>query len=360
MKSSELIWYHTSDIDSCLELTSYGSISTGNSINFFYRMIMNSTGKREKISLIKGLRIVNRAVCNLITKRPMVISFEITTSCNANCRHCDRGGIVKESNLLEPGKYGAITRKLNPIAVQISGGEPLLRKDAIEIVKEIRKLGSLPLIVFVTNGLLLDKEKYVKLKEAGVNYFSVSLDFPDKRHDEWRQIPGLFSHLGKKIPQLASFGKGDIVLNSAITRENLPCLLDLAEVADHWGVSISYSAYSSLRTGDKSLSISSDNDLRVLQQRIKELIRIKKVKGTVFTPTFALKGIHRFFKNGFTPGCKAGKRFLVVTPDGYFMPCSMQPVRYSSWEEMAKDFPAKNNCGGCYVSIRSWAEKMVF
>jgi len=34
------------------------------------------------------------------------------------------------------------------------------------------------------------------LKEAGVNYFSVSLDFPDKRHDEWRRMPGLFVSSG--------------------------------------------------------------------------------------------------------------------------------------------------------------------
>jgi len=322
--------------------------------------MVNSTREKEKISFIKCFRIVKRAMYNLIKKKPRAVSFEITNSCNANCRHCDRGGIKREENLLKPEEYGIITKKLNPIAVQISGGEPLLRKDVVEIVREIRKLGPLPLIVFVTNGSLLDEEKYMKLKEVGVNYFAVSLDFPDKRHDEWRKMPGLFSYLGKKIPQLASFGRRDIVLNSAITRESLPCLLDLAEVAEHWGVSISYSAYSFLRTGDKSLSISSEGDLRVLQQKIKDLIKIKKRKDTVYTPTWALKGIYRFFENGFMPHCKAGIRFLVVTPEGYFLPCSMQHMKYSSWEEMIKDFPPKNNCGECYVSIRSWVERTVF
>jgi len=321
---------------------------------------MNSTREKEKISFIQGFRIVKRAVYNIIAKKPRVISFEITNSCNANCRHCDRGGIKREENLLKPEEYGIITRKLNPICVQISGGEPLLRKDVVEIVTEIRKLGSLPLIVLVTNGSLLDEEKYIKLKEAGVNYFAVSLDFPDKRHDEWRRMPGLFSSLEKKIPQLASFGRRDIILNSAITRSNLPCLLDFAEIAEHWGVAISYSAYSSLRTGDKSLSISSEGDLRILQHSIKDLIKIKKEKGIVHTPTWALRGIYRYFQNGFMPHCKAGMNSLVVTPEGYFLPCSMQRLNYSSWEEMRKDFPPKNNCGECYVSIRSWSEKTLF
>ncbi|MFQ5841882.1 MAG: radical SAM protein [Thermodesulfobacteriota bacterium] len=319
-----------------------------------------NTREQEKISFLKFIRILKRGVYNLIENKSMVVSFELTNSCNANCRHCDSGGIKREEHLLKPEEYGIITKKLNPVAVQISGGEPLLRRDVIEIVREIRKLGSLPLIVLVTNGALLDEEKYVKLKEAGVNYFAVSLDFPDKRHDEWRSMPGLFSRLRKRIPQLASLGRRDIVLNAAITRENLPYLLDLAEIAEHWGVSISYSAYSSLRTGDKSLSISSEDDLRILRQKIKDLIKIKRGKDLIPTPAWSLEKIYRFFEDGFIPHCLAGIRSLVVTPEGYIIPCSMQRAKFSSREELIKDFPPRNNCGECYVSIRSWGERTVY
>lgn len=321
---------------------------------------MKTSEEAERISLLRGLRIANRSIYNLVTKKPRTISFEVTNSCNANCQHCDRGGILKESNIIQPKNYKIITEQLNPIAVQISGGEPLLRKDVIEIVREIRKLGHLPLIIFVTNGALLNKENYQRLKEAGVNYFSVSLDFPDKRHDEWRRMPGLFVGLERKIPQLASFGRRDIILNSAITRQNLSCLLELAVTAKNWGVGISYSAYSALRTGDKSISVSSKEDLRVLKQTISDLISLKRRIGVVTTPEFALRGIYRFFENGFMLGCKAGRSFLVITPEGYFLPCSMQRAEYSSWVDMAKDFPPKNKCNECYVSIRSLSEKPVF
>ncbi|MFC1910726.1 radical SAM protein [Chloroflexota bacterium] len=321
---------------------------------------MNKAIEKENISLNKKFRIACRAISDLITKKPRVISFEITNSCNANCQHCDRGGIIRESHNLQPKQYGDIARQLNPVAVQISGGEPLLRKDVFEIVREIRKNGPLPLIILVTNGALLNREKYLKFKEAGVNFISVSLDFPDKRHDEWRKIPGLFAHLGETLPDLASFGRQDIVLNSAITSKNLPYLLELAEKAQEWGVAISFSAYSHLRTGDKTLSISSDSDLLVLKKRIAYIIKIKKEKNMVTTPQFALEGIYRFFKNGFMPGCRAGKSFLVVTPDGDYMPCSMQQAKYSSRDEMVKDFPPGNSCGGCYVSIRALSEKIVF
>lgn len=315
---------------------------------------------QEKISFLQLIRILKRGIYNLIRNKPAIVSLEITDSCNANCRHCDKGGIKQEKNLIKPEEYGVIAKSLNPIAVQISGGEPLLRRDVVDIVRAIRKLGPLPLIILVTNGVLLDEKKYVKLKEAGVNYVAVSLDFPDGRHDEWRKVPGLFSRLEKTIPQLTSLGGKDIVLNTAITRENLPYLLDLAKVVAHWGVSISYSAYSALRTGDKSLSISSEKDLLSLRRQIKDLVKIKKEKDIIPTPAWSLKKICRFFEDGFIPRCKAGLRSLVVTPEGYLVPCSMQRVRYSSQEEMAKDFPARNNCGECYVSIRSWGERTVY
>jgi MoaA/NifB/PqqE/SkfB family radical SAM enzyme len=323
-------------------------------------MTGKSPREKERISFPKFIRILKRGGYNLIANKSMVVSFELTNSCNANCRHCDRGGIRREEHLLKPEEYGIITKRLNPVAVQISGGEPLLRRDVIEIVREIRRLGSLPLIVFVTNGALLDEEKYTKLKEAGVNYFAVSLDFPDNRHDEWRSIPGLFSRLCERIPQLASLGRRDIVLNTAITRENLPYLLELAEIAEQWGVSISYSAYSSLRTGDKSLSISSEGDLRILRQQIKDLIKIKKKKDLIPTPAWSLKKIYRFFEKGSISHCLAGIRSLVVSPEGHIMPCSMQRAQFSSQKEMIKCFPPSNNCGECYVSIRSWGERTLY
>ncbi len=309
-----------------------------------------------KVSLLESLRLGGRLIANSLSKRPFCVSFEITASCNARCKHCDRGGIKKEENLLEPKEYGILASNLKPLVVQISGGEPLLRKDVAEIIREIKKPGHPPFLILVTNGSLLNEERYLNLKNCGVNQFSISLDFPDKRHDEFRGISGLFSHLEKLIPRLARFGNGDIVLNTAITSKNTQDLLTLAEIADDWGISISYSAYTPLRTGDKELCVSGEN-LKVLRQQIDGLLSFKRKKGRVLTPPIILENIFRFFSQGcFLPGCKAGIRSFVISPDGYFTPCAMQPVKYFSLEEMKKDFSKNNKCAGCYVSIRASTE----
>jgi len=315
------------------------------------------------MSLIQSLLIVGRGLCNYIADRPLVISFEVTHSCTCNCLHCDRGGTIKEEEVLKPADYAALISLLHPSVVQISGGEPLLRTDVVDIVKAIKKHhNGLPHVVLVTNGSLLNKENYVELKESGVDRFSVSLDFPNKKHDEFRRHPGLYAHLEETIPRLAAeFGYNDIALNSAITRMNLPYLIDLANKAEEWEVNISYSAYGILRTGDKSFFIYSKEELEMLQQKIHELIQLKKERGGILNSTYTLMKTYEFFMNGCIPNCSAGRRFLVVRPNGYLIPCSMRPHHrlYSTQEEMLEEFSKQNKCGECYVAIRAYSDKSI-
>ena len=65
---------------------------------------------------------------------------------------------------------------------------------------------------------------------------------------------------------------------------------------------------------------------------------------------------HDFFRNGTVQGCNAGRRFMVVTPEGGLRPCSMFDNEYDSQKEMLKEFVPNNQCGGCYVSIRSYLD----
>lgn len=304
-------------------------------------------------------KIFFQGLYNLLTQKPICVSFEVTHSCTGNCRHCDKGGIKKEKNLLSPQQYGEILRQLNPPVVQLSGGEPLLRKDIVEIVKAMKQGDGLPFIILVTNGSLLTEKKYVELKEVGLDRVSVSLDFPDQRHNTFRRIPGLYQRLERLLPRLArKYNYDDIALNSAITQVNLPELLALAKKAQQWGIKISYSAYSILRTGDRKYFVSAEKDLQALRKGIKELIRLKMKDKIILNAERTLDDTYRFFRDGMIPHCQAGRRFLVVRPDGYLNPCSMFPEKkYVTQAEVLRKFTAQNTCGECYVAIRAYTEK---
>jgi len=204
--------------------------------------------------------------------------------------------------------------------------------------------------------VLLNESNYLQLREAGVDQFSVSLDFPDERHDEFRRRSGLYKRLEQNLPRLAKLGFRDIILNTAITKANLREIVPLTKKAAEWGVDISYSAYTALRTGNKDYCLNNGEDLEILRQAINELIILKRQGIHLVNPELTLRDTLKFFEQGYMPNCKAGIRFLVVMPDGSLVPCSLHRSKYATQEEMIENFSRTNQCGSCYVAIRSYSE----
>jgi len=305
-----------------------------------------------------AFRLASQGIYNVLYKKPLAISLEITHSCNCNCQHCDKGGIIPDEELAPPERFGALVRELQPLFAQISGGEPFLRSDVYDIIKEIKVWGRPPHIVFVTNAQFLTREKYIELKEIGVDEFSISLDYPDQRHDKNRGVRGLYKHLNDLIPQLANYHNNDITLISVIRKENIDDLPALAEHAIKWDVAINFSTYTPLRTGDYTKSIVTKEELRRLRKQIDHLIAFKRKTGRVFTTETVLNRYYDFFANGsYMPNCRAGYRSLVVNPDGRLVPCAMQNKPFQNQADLIDNFSKTNTCGGCYVSMRANTEK---
>lgn len=312
----------------------------------------------RKVSLKQSLRIIARGSANWLTTRPIVLSFEVTDSCTAYCKHCDHGGPRDESKNMKPADYRRYMQVLRPAVVQISGGEPLMREDVVDIVRNVKNGASIPYIIFVSNWSLMTEEKYLALREAGVDQFSVSLDFPDDRHDQFRGLPGLYDHLSEIVPKLAKHGYDDIVLNCCIHSENLPCINALADKAREWGVNICYSSYSAKRTGNKQLSPHPNQLVQLNTEFDRINTRRDQTNWIVSAPT-TLHETRKFFSTGRMGGCRAGHRFLVVRAHGTLQPCSMIFQQYPLNEQarMVKEFTNTNTCDECYVAIRSNLDK---
>lgn len=314
--------------------------------------------KVRKVSFANSVRIVCRGSWSWISGRPIVVSFEVTDSCTCYCRHCDHGGPRDESAQMQPADYRRYMEVLRPCVVQISGGEPLMRPDVVEIVRNIKR-GGLPYTILVSNWSLMTEPRYLALREAGVDQFSVSLDFPDERHDDFRQHPGLYKHLHAIVPRLARLGYDDIVLNSCITSENVDEIAALAGQAREWGVNLCYSAYSPKRTGCQEYCLNTPEEIAALNRGL-DLVEVMRDRTNwIVNSPATLNATRRYFAQHGAPGCKAGSRFLVVRSDGALQPCSMQFQHYSleQRERMLLEFTAHNTCDQCYVSIRSYLDK---
>ncbi|WP_405265509.1 GTP 3',8-cyclase MoaA [Methanobrevibacter sp.] len=111
-------------------------------------------------------------------ERPILsLRITLTNRCNVNCLYCHHDGMVKSKDEMTADELYTIckiAKKIGVRKIRLSGGEPLLKKDIIEIVERIASLDFKD-ISMTTNGILL--EKYAQdLKDAGLNRVNVSFD----------------------------------------------------------------------------------------------------------------------------------------------------------------------------------------
>lgn len=109
------------------------------------------------------------------------LRISVTDLCNLRCRYCmtDKGIIKKEyENILTLEEIEKITKEavnLGVNKIRITGGEPLVRRGVLKLIKEIGALKEVKDFAMTTNGTLL--KKYAKeLKDSGLNRVNISLD----------------------------------------------------------------------------------------------------------------------------------------------------------------------------------------
>ncbi len=120
------------------------------------------------------------------------LRISVTDRCNLRCCYCMPEGVqdVGMKNILTFEEIWEIVRtgvSLGITHIRITGGEPLMRKGCVDLIRGIREIPGVETITMTTNGVLL--ENYAKqLKEAGVDGVNISLDTLDP--EEFYKITG--------------------------------------------------------------------------------------------------------------------------------------------------------------------------
>lgn len=120
------------------------------------------------------------------------LRISVTDRCNLRCCYCMPEGVqdVGMKNILTFEEIWEIVRtgvSLGITHIRITGGEPLVRKGCVDLIRGIREIPGVETITMTTNGVLLGN--YAKqLKEAGVDGVNISLDTLDP--EEFFKITG--------------------------------------------------------------------------------------------------------------------------------------------------------------------------
>lgn len=120
------------------------------------------------------------------------LRISVTDRCNLRCCYCMPEGVqdVGMKSILTFEEIWEIVRtgvSLGITHIRITGGEPLVRKGCVDLIRGIREIPGVETITMTTNGVLLGN--YGKqLKEAGVDGVNISLDTLDP--EEFYKITG--------------------------------------------------------------------------------------------------------------------------------------------------------------------------
>jgi GTP 3',8-cyclase len=154
------------------------------------------------------------------------LRVSITDRCNYKCVYCRTGEVGAQYPELDAQEYLRLIKLfvgLGITKVRLTGGEPLLRRGIVDIVRELaswRTFEGEPLeIALTTNGHLLE-ELAVPLKAAGLNRVTVSMDAVDAAtFERITRIPGSFETVLRGVRAARAAGLTPLKVNCVLLRD---------------------------------------------------------------------------------------------------------------------------------------------
>jgi MoaA/NifB/PqqE/SkfB family radical SAM enzyme len=259
---------------------------------------------------------------------PIRITFELTYGCNLRCQMCYqrverrkmRRGELKGQEIKK-----IIDQMLPQTLITLTGGEPFVRKDTLEIIENASRRHYVNII---TNGTLINMKITQRLIKSNLTLMGVSIDGLEKTHDKIRGVKGAFEKAiagieliqKEKQKQKKKFPLIDI--KTTILPENLNQLYQIYRLAQ--GLEADYLTLSVLR-GEACLisppvlrtvrlsdyrtlpRVNEKFNVEVLEEELKKILNEKSPVQLRFYP----QGLERRIENYY---------FQKISPQSYF-PC---------------------------------------
>ncbi|MGW8959350.1 radical SAM/SPASM domain-containing protein [Paenibacillus sp. NPDC055715] len=151
-----------------------------------------------------------------------VVYLALTNKCNLKCKHCSASADLKFTDALTTEKVKEVIDQivvLRPQAINVTGGEPMLRIDIMDILAYLRRKFD-GTILLSTNGLFISERNAEQLLKY-VDKVSMSVDGYDEETCAKIRGKGVFNRVIKSIKLLQSKGLQKIALSMTITNYTL-------------------------------------------------------------------------------------------------------------------------------------------
>lgn len=252
---------------------------------------------------------------------PDTVFWDITGACNLRCLHCYSGDDAPQVRELNTGEALRVIDELalcGAGSISFSGGEPLLRKDFIELAAHACRQGFKSVGV-ATNGTLINTESARRLKETGI-HVQVSIDgHTAKVHDQMRGVPGSFNRALEGIRLLQEAGC-EVAVCTSVSKLNVEQIPSIIELMNQLNVA-KYRVQGTVPVGRGK---ENQQRLRLSPSRMKELVAyLEERQIQISSYNFTLKPppaeVVDFCGTG---ACSAGSSICSVTTEGRVVPCT--------------------------------------
>jgi len=277
---------------------------------------------------------------------PSHAQIGITNACPQDCEYCynkNRAGRVMDKETIKTTIRDL--KKIGVFWIGLTGGEPLLNKNLVEIVETIGDDCSSKLF---TTGCTLTKQLATDLKNAGLVSVSISLDhWKEAEHNKIRRYKGAFQIALDAIEIFKNTDGMHISVSAVLSKEMLKQVLieEYLEFLEARGVHEAW-----LSETKPSVAAYWKKELVISEEERTMLIQLQDRYNKQGKMTVNYLG---HFEDAQHFGCSAGHKMVYVDAFGEASPCVFIPITFGNVKEnsikeivskMRQHFPTENCC----------------
>jgi PqqA peptide cyclase len=254
--------------------------------------------------------------------RPSTLIAELSYQCPLHCPYCsnpvDIGGETYRRELATEDWIRAFreARALGVLQLALTGGEPMLRRDLVELCAGAREAGLYSSLI--TGGTLLTRERAQELRSAGLDHVQISFQSPNAGDND--RIAGNRS-FEKKIAAARHVKELDfpLTINCVLHRQNLDRIAELLDLALDLGaqrLELANTQYYGWAVPNQEALMPSWEQLRRAEEAVR---RFRESVGPKVDVLWVLPDFYEELPKPCMGGW--GRVAMVVAPNGDVLPC---------------------------------------
>ncbi|MFL9827407.1 pyrroloquinoline quinone biosynthesis protein PqqE [Rhodoplanes sp. SY1] len=252
---------------------------------------------------------------------PLGLLAELTHRCPLGCPYCSNPlSLEPRTDELDTATWSRVFHEaaaLGVLQLHLSGGEPVLRPDLVDLVAAARAAGVYTNLI--TSAVGLTEQRLAALVEAGLDHVQVSIqDVDPGEADRIARRPGAFARKRRIAEEAVRLGL-PLTVNCVIHRGNIgriPAIVALAEALGAGRVEIAHAQYHGWALANRSALMPTPDQVATAAAALdvaREAVRGRLIVEAVMPDHHA--GLAKPCLGGW------GRRSLNVTPSGLVLPC---------------------------------------